>query len=542
MLSKLQSILGRNMADHGALWRRGMALVLALVLFFGCWVTPIAAYAAEITDPSETTEATTGESTPETTVPEESTTETTVPEESTTETTLPEETEPEETEGEPTEEALAAMGGIMLMSLLPETVVDGGEIPNSDLYWKVTQSEEGAYTLTISGEGAMPDYTDTTKNYAPWRISGLNAFKLVFGEGVTRVGAHSFRGMNVTSIQFSSTITTIGKNAFSSCPKLTSVIIPGTVKTVGDYAFNNCGALTSITLEEGVTVLGDGAFANSGRMSEIYIPASVTAIGAAAFTKVDAYAVSPNNPNFTAVDGVLYTQDMTQLVDYPKYRTAEEYTVPDTVTTLRNNSLRNIKATVGKIVIPATVQSADYHLIYGSTGVKALYIEDGALAGRSYGYLDASSLIDLRLPENTKLSLDSPLSNCNSLQSFTIPNGTSTIKALCSTALPYLKEIIYDASNASFTSSSVFLSGTSFDLTIGPHVDTLKTTFSYLTAFAEHIYFAPENQFTIEEGAFDAFGDPLSSVSGTAWVDIQAACTSMTRKHLPPSWPTARRM
>ena len=340
MLSKLQSILGRNMADHGALWRRGMALVLALVLFFGCWVTPIAAYAAEITDPSETTEATTGESTPETTVPEESTTETTVPEESTTETTvpeesttettvpeesttettLPEETEPEETEGEPTEEALAAMGGIMLMSLLPETVVDGGEIPNSDLYWKVTQSEEGAYTLTISGEGAMPDYTDTTKNYAPWRISGLNAFKLVFGEGVTRVGAHSIRGMNVTSIQFSSTITTIGKNAFSSCPKLTSVTIPGTVKTVGDYAFNNCGALTSITLEEGVTVLGDGAFANSGRMSEIYIPASVTSIGAAAFQNTEAYAVSPDNPNYTAVDGVLYTQDMKTLVDYPKRR------------------------------------------------------------------------------------------------------------------------------------------------------------------------------------------------------------------------------
>ena len=88
----------------------------------------------------------------------------------------------------------------------------------------------------------------------------------------------------------------------------------------------------------------------------------------------------------------------------------------------------------------------------------------------------------------------------------------------------------------------MFLSGTSFDLTIGPHVDTLKTTFSYLTAFAEHIYFTPNTQFTIEEGAFDAFGDPLSSVSGTAWVDIQAAGTSMTRKHLAPSWPTARRM
>ena len=413
------------------------------------------------------------------------------------------------------------MGGIMLMSLLPETVVDGGEIPNSDLYWEVTKTEEGAYTLTISGEGAMPDYTDTTKNYAPWRISGLNAFKLVFGEGVTTVGAYAFRGMNVTSIQFSSTITAIGSYAFYACGKLTSVTIPGTVKTVGNLAFSFCQNLTSITLEEGVEALKTGAFSNCGRISEFYIPSTVTTIEKAVFQSNEAYKVSESNPKFTAVDGILYTKDMKALVDYPKFRAAEEYVVPDEVTTLRNDALCWIAATVGRIVIPATVQSAENQITYGSSGIKELYIENGALAGKTYGGLKASGITTLRLPENTALSLSNTLQECTSLKSFTIPNGTSSIGYLSTSALPLLKEIIYDASNAKFTNSSVFTAGTSIDLTIGPNVTNLQSTFSYLAAFAEHIYFIPETQFTIQEGAFDAFGEPLASVSGTAWVDDQ---------------------
>lgn len=42
--------------------------------------------------------------------------------------------------------------------------------------------------------------------------------------------------------------------------------------------------------------------------------------------------VDADNANFTAVDGVLYNKDKTELIKYPMQKTAEEYVIPDGVT------------------------------------------------------------------------------------------------------------------------------------------------------------------------------------------------------------------
>lgn len=44
-------------------------------------------------------------------------------------------------------------------------------------------------------------------------------------------------------------VTSIGKNAFLFCERLTSVTIPGSVESIGNYAFSRCIALTSITYQ-----------------------------------------------------------------------------------------------------------------------------------------------------------------------------------------------------------------------------------------------------------------------------------------------------
>jgi len=77
-------------------------------------------------------------------------------------------------------------------------------------------------TLTISGAGAMPDFT----NDQPWKNHQGEIETIAIGDGVSSVGG----------------------NAFADCRKLTSVTLPASVTAIGGGAFLDCKALTDITV------------------------------------------------------------------------------------------------------------------------------------------------------------------------------------------------------------------------------------------------------------------------------------------------------
>ena len=140
--------------------------------------------------------------------------------------------------------------------------------------------------LTVSGEGAMADFTGCT---APWTAAlrdGTLAAKLsqtaqtpqeaqsdwdamvrayilpeyiVIEEGVTSVSADAFNGWYARG-----------------------VVLPSTLRTIGDRAFAGCSIL-HVALPEGVTSVGSGAFAGSSPI-EVTIPRTCAFIGDSAFT------------------------------------------------------------------------------------------------------------------------------------------------------------------------------------------------------------------------------------------------------------------
>src|SRR5574344_1087926 len=110
------------------------------------------------------------------------------------------------------------------------------------------------HTLTISGTGAMADFTSGA---APW-----NAYL-----------------SNITSVVIKSGVTSIGASAFAWCSALTSVSIPGSVTSIGNQAFYDCSDLTSVSIPSGVTSIGVQAFFNCPALTSVSIPTSVTSIG-----------------------------------------------------------------------------------------------------------------------------------------------------------------------------------------------------------------------------------------------------------------------
>ena len=144
------------------------------------------------------------------------------------------------------------------------------------LTWKLTK----AGTLTVSGRGAMPDYSSYTEQ--PWSKVSSQIRKVVIEEGVTNIGNCAFWNCDLISVEIPSSVTAIGSYAFHSS-SIISVTIPANVKTIGNNAFYSCQNLSSVTISEGVEKIGQNAFRFCKSLPTIALPASIDEVGAAAF-------------------------------------------------------------------------------------------------------------------------------------------------------------------------------------------------------------------------------------------------------------------
>ena len=155
--------------------------------------------------------------------------------------------------------------------------------------WAQTQWESGDCTvtlnngtLTVSGKGAMADYTQSDKR--PWDGNRNDITSVVVESGVTSVGKNTFESFsNLTSVTLPEDFTAIGPYAFCNCSSLQSITIPSTVTSIGEGAFDGCSAMTSVTLPEGLTAIGAGTFGSCSSLTSITIPSTVTSIGDMAF-------------------------------------------------------------------------------------------------------------------------------------------------------------------------------------------------------------------------------------------------------------------
>lgn len=199
-------------------------------------------------------------------------------------------------------------------------------ISGSNLKWEWDAS---TFTIRISGEGEMPEYTSLAQT--PWgqykvgerpnywgdgvepvfAVSGVK--NLIVEEGVSNIGSYAFfSASRLESVKLPSTVVKVGTNAFNSCSKMStltwdgindnlniantafagtglvqngilyigtqlvfaetnisSASIKNTTTKINANAFKDCNKITTITIPSTVTSIGDNAFANCTSLNEV---------------------------------------------------------------------------------------------------------------------------------------------------------------------------------------------------------------------------------------------------------------------------------
>lgn len=106
-------------------------------------------------------------------------------------------------------------------------------------------------------------------------------------------------------------VSTIWNSAFQECAFLKSIIIPSNVTNIRGYAFDGCESLENIHISAGVQEIGSDVFRSCRKLLSI--------------------TVDEENVSYCAVDGLLFSKNMENLLIYPEGKSDTVYAIPEGV-------------------------------------------------------------------------------------------------------------------------------------------------------------------------------------------------------------------
>ena len=251
--------------------------------------------------------------------------------------------------------------------------------------------------LTISGTGEMEDYGLKSQNPSPF-------------------------GSRIKEVEILPGVTSVSDRAFHSCEEIRRVSFPNTLRSIGTYAFCD------------------------NELTEVALPDSLEEIGSTAFwhcLNLKNFSVSKNCKGFSVKDGVLFTKDGTELVQYPIGHTRRDYAVPDGVKVLRTGSFYKAKE-LFSVTLPESLEEIgpiafEHCFLLRSVQMPKTLKEFGWCAFNACSVLES-----IEIPEGVKTIYDNTFNGCSLLRTVSFPSTLETIEHDAIYACYLLNDIYYN--------------------------------------------------------------------------------------------------
>lgn len=213
----------------------------------------------------------------------------------------------------------------------------------------------------------------------------------------------------------------------SAAPITTTETTTHTDTTVESEAYTHV-RLDTLILSDNVTTIKENAFLDS-LVKNLVIGKNVSTIDDMAFINslgIENIVVSEENPYFTSVDGVLFNDDMTELVYFPAGKYVKTYTVPDTVIEIGKYAF-NSNQFIRKIELPDNLMFINSHAFEYMHELTSINIPDGIDAIGNYAFYFCSKLTDVSFPSSLRVIGEHAFQACSSLSDITFNEGLMTL-------------------------------------------------------------------------------------------------------------------
>ena len=287
----------------------------------------------------------------------------------------------------------------LIDSITAETAEAKG-VCGADLYWYYQDN-----VLVIKGTGEMTEYQDSKS--VPWYDYISSIGKVIIDEGCTTISPFFLCGdggnNNLSSVITPNSLICIGGSAFAECANLQKVVLGDSIEEIGERAFWRCSKLESIELPDSLQKIEHYAFSDCN-LNQVNIPAGLVEFDASAFesNNTTEFTVDEANPNYTTIDGIIFSKDLKELVAYPSAK-GETYNIPSGTEIIKKYAFCSTH--LSQVEIPNTVEK----------------IEDNAFA-RNY-------LSNIELPTSI-IEIGEAAFVASGLESIIIPESVTKIDSL----------------------------------------------------------------------------------------------------------------
>ena len=296
-------------------------------------------------------------------------------------------------------------------------------------------------------------------------LNNTEITELTIPNSVTSIGNYAFNGCtNITSATIPNSVASIGDDAFNGCTGLTSVTVGNNVTSIGNTAFGGCSGLKSITLPHSVTSIGHGAFSDCSGLTSFDIPDGVIGLGQYIFSgctslqtisipksvntiipqyqgydispftginidsqsglpmegALTAFIVDPENPIYTAKDGVLYNKNMTKLIQFPCAK-KDAYTIPESVIYIEDYAFYG-NMVLTELNLPRNVRVIETGAFAYMVNLKTLHLPEELVKIGEAGFIGCCNIEELTFGTKLKSIGDQAftlnLNKCKSITCF----------------------------------------------------------------------------------------------------------------------------